>query len=72
MKEKVSNDNSNCMKYILHDAEPFLRSRQLRSYSRISKYFMEPEGSLLCSQEPSTSPYPEPDQASPYHTIPSL
>jgi hypothetical protein len=23
---------------------------------------MEPEGSLLCSQEPSTGPYPEPDQ----------
>jgi hypothetical protein len=23
---------------------------------------MEPEGSLPCSQEPSISPYPEPDQ----------
>jgi hypothetical protein len=27
---------------------------------------MEPEGALQCSQEPSTGPYPEPDQSSPY------
>jgi hypothetical protein len=33
---------------------------------------MEPEGSLSCSQEPSTGPYPEPDQASPYQLILSL
>jgi hypothetical protein len=26
---------------------------------------MEPEGSLLCSQEPTTGPYPEPDESSP-------
>jgi hypothetical protein len=28
---------------------------------------MEPESSLPCSQEPSTGPYPESDQSSPYH-----
>jgi hypothetical protein len=28
---------------------------------------MEPEGSLPRSQEPSTGPYPEPDQSNPYH-----
>jgi hypothetical protein len=39
---------------LTHGAEPFLRSCQLCSYSRTSQHFMEPEGSLLCSQEPST------------------
>jgi hypothetical protein len=31
---------------------------------------MEPESSLQCSQEPSTGPYPEPDQSSPYLSHP--
>jgi hypothetical protein len=31
------------------------------------KYFMEPKDSLPCLQEPSTGPYPEQDQSSPYH-----
>jgi hypothetical protein len=33
---------------------------------------MEPEGSILNSQELSTCPYPEPDQSSPHHPIPPL
>jgi hypothetical protein len=39
-------------------AEPFLTSCQFRSYSRTSQHFMETGGSLPCSQEPSTGPYP--------------
>jgi hypothetical protein len=54
---------------LTHGAEPFLRSRQLCSHSKTSQDFMEPEGSLLCSQEPSTGPYPEPDQSNPSHPI---
>jgi hypothetical protein len=30
-----------------------------------SRPFMEPEGSLQCSQQPATGPYPEPDASNP-------
>jgi hypothetical protein len=59
-------DYSYLLTYLLtHGAEPFWRSRQFSSYSRISLHFMELEGSLLRSQEPFTGPYPEPDQSNP-------
>jgi hypothetical protein len=39
------------------------------SFSKILNILQEPEGSLPCSRKPSTGPYPEPDQTSPYHPI---
>jgi hypothetical protein len=33
---------------------------------------MEAEGSFPSPQEPSTGPYPEPDESSPHHPILSL
>jgi hypothetical protein len=60
----------NLMGYLLiQRTEPFLRNCQLCSYSRISQHFMELEGSLPCSQEPSTDPYPQTIQSNPYHPI---
>jgi hypothetical protein len=68
----VNNDGEIIRHSLTHGAEPFLRSRQLCSYSITSRDFMEHEGSLPCSQESSTGPYTEPDQFNPYHTILSL
>jgi hypothetical protein len=39
---------------LTYGAEPFLRNCQLCSCTRTSQHFMEPEGSLSCSQQPST------------------
>jgi histone-lysine N-methyltransferase SETMAR len=59
--------------YLLtYGSEIFLRSCQLCSPSRTPQHFMEPEGSIPCSQGPSTGPYPEPYQSNPLHPILSL
>jgi hypothetical protein len=43
--------------YLLtYGAEPFLRSHQLCSPSRTPQHFIELEGSIPCSQEPSRNP----------------
>jgi hypothetical protein len=40
-----------------------LKKSQVVQHSRTSQNFMETEGSLPYSQEPSTGPYHEPDQS---------
>jgi hypothetical protein len=52
-----------------HKPEPFLRSRQLCSYSRNSQDFTEPAGSLPCSQEPYAGLCPGPDKSNPLRSI---
>jgi hypothetical protein len=49
-------------------AESFLRSCQLCSYPSTFQHFMEPEGSLPCSQEPPKVPIL--NQIDPVYTIP--
>jgi hypothetical protein len=65
-------NHMSCNSLAQYGVEPFLRSCQLFSYSRNSQQFMEPKGSLPCSQEPSNGSYPKPHQSNPYHPILSL
>jgi hypothetical protein len=53
---------------LTHGAEHFLKSCQFCSYSRTYQHFMEPEGSILCSQDPPLVPILS--QINPIHTIP--
>jgi hypothetical protein len=45
---------------------------KLLGHQILSQNFMEPEDSVSYSQELSTCSYPEPDQSSPQHPIPTL
>jgi hypothetical protein len=65
----ISLQKSDDFHSLTHRAEPFLRSCRLCSHSRTSQCFMKPERSLPRSQEPSTSPNPEPERSNPYHPI---
>jgi hypothetical protein len=46
-----------------------LWSRQSLNYPKISQNFMKPEGSLPYSQEPSTDPYPDPEEYNPHRSF---
>jgi hypothetical protein len=51
------------------DLSPSLEAASCAATQKFPENFMAPEGSLPCSQEPSTSSYPEPEQSSQYHHI---
>jgi hypothetical protein len=53
-----------------YSREPFLRRRHLCNYSRFSQHFMEPDGSLSFSQDPSPLG-PILSQMNAVHTTPS-
>jgi hypothetical protein len=55
--------------YLLHEAESFLRSCLVCSWSRNSLHFMESECSLPHSQMPAICLYPEPSPSSPHPTF---
>jgi hypothetical protein len=57
---------------LTYRAAPFLRSCNFAAIQKIPSNFKESEGSSLCSQEPSTGPYPGPVRSSPHHPILSL
>ena len=55
--------------WLIYGAESFLR--RFSASQEMPRIFPELEGSLPHSQEPATSPYPEPAQSSPYPHIPT-
>jgi hypothetical protein len=61
---------SSYLEYLINSTE--ISPSPEATNSRISQHFKEPKGLLPCSQEPSTGPYPKPDQSSSYHPILSL
>jgi hypothetical protein len=56
----------------MYGAKHHSRGPKLLGHSMVSQHFMKPEGLMPNSQELSTCPYPEPDQSSPHHPIPTL
>jgi hypothetical protein len=51
------------------ELSPSWEAANCAAIQKIPSNFKEREGSSPCSQEPSTGPYPEPVQSSPYHLV---
>jgi hypothetical protein len=61
----ICNKRSNSMEQT-PSSEAYSRSASQEIFSP----FMEPEGSLLCSQDPGNTVYPQPDESKPLpHTL---
>jgi hypothetical protein len=58
--------------YLRTELSPSWEAANCAAIQEIPSNFKEPKGSPPCSQEPSTGPYPDPVQSSPYHPILSL
>jgi hypothetical protein len=58
--------------YLRTEMSPSWEAANCAAIQEIPSNFKEPKGSLPCSQEPSTGPYPEPVGSSPHHPILSL
>jgi hypothetical protein len=53
-------------------AESYCTGHKMYRYSIVFQHFVEPESSLLLSEELSNSTYPEKDPFSLHHPIPAL
>jgi hypothetical protein len=58
--DSSSRNSSSTQTYLLTELSPSLEAANCAVIQEIPSNFKEPEGSSLCSQEPSTGPYPEP------------
>jgi hypothetical protein len=45
------------------EPSPFWHANSLSATQEFPNIFIEPDGSLPCPQEPTTDPYPEPDES---------
>jgi hypothetical protein len=78
-EQYVDNDSEKAVSStLLEDTSSFVLTNSIvlspweaisHSATQESQNFMEPEGLLPCSQEPTTGHSPEPDESSPYHPI---
>jgi hypothetical protein len=74
LHQKIDMLRSNNVWDVIVFHNTYSRSRTLHEEppARTFQHFMEPEGSIPCSQEPSIGPYPETYRPNPYHPILSL
>jgi hypothetical protein len=54
------------------ELSPSWEAAILSAIQELPKHFMEPKGSLPCSQESATGACDEPDESSPYYSILSI